>query len=136
MKSSRKIAAWIRSSFLVCTLSGALIAPEPVVAQQAAASAPATEISDEKLAAFAAAFLEISAVRDEINNELGRVHDAQGKAAVRARLEQKVTEILTQHELDDKQYQRLLYLVSAEPATRERFEKVLETLKPKPTTGG
>lgn len=136
MKSGAKMAAWIRSGLLVSALAGALAAPRPVVAQEAAAPAPPAEVSDEKLAAFAAAFLEISAVRDEINNELGRVHDAQGKAAVRAKLEQKVTEILTQHELDNKQYQRLLYQVSAEPAVRERFEKLLETLKPKPTTNG
>jgi hypothetical protein len=114
--------------------AGVVATAQPVQAQEAAAAATA-EISDEKLAAFAAAYLDISALRDEVNNELGRVHDAQGKAAIRVKLEQKVTEILTQHELDAKQYQRLLYAVSAEPATRERFDRVMETLKPKPTTG-
>jgi parvulin-like peptidyl-prolyl isomerase len=114
--------------------AGVVATPQPVQAQEAAATAT-VEISDEKLVAFAAAFLEISALRDEVNNELGRVHDAQGKAAIREKLEQKVAEILAQHELDAKQYQRLLYAVSAEPATRERFDRVMETLKPKPTTG-
>ena len=128
------MAAWVRAAFLACVTAGVVAAPQPVQAQEAAA-ATTVEISDEKLAAFAAAFVEISAVRDEVNNELGRVHDAQGKAAIRAKLEQKVTEILTQHELDAKQYQRLLYAVSAEPATRERFDRVMETLKPKPTAG-
>jgi hypothetical protein len=134
MKFRRSTAALVRAAFLVCVSAGVVANPQPVQAQEAAATAMA-EISDEKLAAFAAAYLDISALRDEVNNELGRVHDAQGKAAIRVKLEQKVTEILTQHELDAKQYQRLLYAVSAEPATRERFDRVMETLKPKPTTG-
>ena len=125
-------AAWVRSASFACALVAATGAPASLLAQEAAVTSPAPEITDEKLTSFATAFLEISALRDEVNNELGRVHDAQGKAAIRARVEQKVNEILSSHELDAKQYQRLLYYVSAEPEVRERFDRVIESLKPKP----
>lgn len=133
MRFRTGIAGWFQTAFLVCVIGGAVAAPEPVMAQEAADAV--LEIPDERLATFAAAFLAISAVRDETSNELGRVHDTQGKAAIRAKLEQKVGEILAQHELDAKQYQRLLFAVSADPLIRERFDAVIDSLKPKPTSG-
>jgi hypothetical protein len=125
-----------RSWTIRCGLLAALAItalPSPGLAQDP--PAPRDEVSDETLTSFATAFLAISAVRDEVNNELGRVHDVQGKAAIRARLEQQVSEILATHELTAKDYQRLIYGVSADPALRERFEQILQALKPKPPGG-
>jgi hypothetical protein len=132
MRVRKGTAAWMRTASLACALVIASGSPSPLEGQEAAAAAAVPEITEAKLTAFATAFLEISTVRDEVNNELGRVHDAQGKAAIRAKLEQRVNEILTSHELDARQYQRLLYYVSAEPEVRERFDRVIESLKPKP----
>ncbi len=111
------------------------MAPAPVHAQESPPPAPTSEITDEKLTVFATAFLKISDVRDGANDELGRVHDAQGKAAIRTRLEQRIGKVLEEQGLTVKEYQGLVYGVSADPALRERFDRILETLKPKPAGG-
>ncbi len=111
-----------------------LLTPSSLKAQQppgrpAQAQRPKeVQIGEEKLRAFAAAHVKISSARDERYNELGRTHEAQGKAQIRERLNQRIAQILQEHALTKEQYQRITFVISVDARQREAFEKIVAEL--------
>jgi hypothetical protein len=105
-------------------------------AQQQPAVQPAVPtIGEEKLTAFAKAFTKISLLRDDVNNELGRTHDAQGKAQIREKLNQGIAAILQEHGITAAELQRLTFIISVDGKQREAFDKIVAGLeKPSSTS--
>lgn len=89
------------------------------------------EVGVEKLTAFTRAYIEISAVRDELYAELGRAHDAEGKAEIRERLNQGIVQVLQQHEMTREEYDRITFIISADAKQREAFDRLLTELAPR-----
>jgi hypothetical protein len=112
---------------VILTAVGLLTFGFPAVAR--AQQQPAVpEIGEEKLTAFAKAFTKISVIRDEINNELGRTHDAQGKSQIREKLNQRIAATLQEHGLTAQEFQRLTFIISVDAKQREVFDKIVAGL--------
>lgn len=92
-------------------------------------------ITPAQLEAYTKAYIEIAAVRDESYGELGRTHEAQGKAAIRLKMEEQIAKILEAHQLTPALYRRITWSISSESAEREIFEKMLATLAPRKAGG-
>jgi len=88
-------------------------------------------IGEERLKAYAMAWIEIGALREEIFAELGRTHDEQGKAEIRARLDSGVAKILDERKLSAHEYQRITYVISVDADQRAAFEKIVAELTKK-----
>jgi hypothetical protein len=92
-------------------------------------------IGEAKLRVYATAWIEIGALREEINAELGRTHDEQGKAEIRARLDSGVAKILDGHKLSAREYERITWVISVDAGQRAGFERIVAELTAKKGDG-
>jgi hypothetical protein len=100
--------------------------PAPLHAQD---SIP--DIGLAKLRTYATAWVDIGTLREEINLELGKTHDEQGKAEIRARLDAGVAKILDEHKLSAHEYERITYVISVDEKQRAEFERIVAELTTK-----
>ena len=104
------------------------VAPRAVLAQAttpAAAPAAAAPL-DPKLVEFAKLHATMNTARDEFFAKIGRTHDDQGKQALRDEFNKQITEVLTAHGTTQADYQRMIFVISSDPAQREQFERALK----------
>jgi hypothetical protein len=105
------------------------IAPRAVQAQATPAAAPAAAAAaplDPKLVEFAKLHATMNTARDEFFAKIGRTHDDEGKQTLREEFNKHITEILTQHGTTQADYQRMIFVISSDPAQREQFERALK----------
>jgi hypothetical protein len=117
-----------RSLFVTALALVSLGAPRAVQAQAAtpAAAAAAPQAIDAKLVEFAKLHATMNTARDEFFAKIGRTHDDEGKAALREEFNKHITEVLTKAGTTQADYQRMIFVISSDPAQREQFEKALK----------
>ena len=105
-------------------------APRAVQAQAttpaAAPAAAAQQALDPKLVEFAKLHATMNTARDEFFAKIGRTHDDEGKLALREEFNKHITEVLAQHGTTQAEYQRMIFVISSDPAQREQFERALK----------
>ena len=107
------------SSLLAVFLMAGPLVSQPLAGQQAP---PVPDVTPELLDTYTRAHIALEAVRDAFHLELGRTHDLQGQARLRAELSERTEAVLSEHELMPAVYERITALISVDPALRVRFE--------------
>ena len=100
----------------------AQVTPTPAAAAPAAAAGPV----DPKLVEFAKLHATMNTARDEFFAKIGRTHDDQGKQTLRDEFNKQITDILAKHGTTQADYQRMIFVISSDPAQREQFERALK----------
>lgn len=90
-----------------------------------AQQAPDAELTEEALAAYTKAHVALDAARDIYQRQLGRTHDLQEQARLRAELADLQLSVLAEHEIRQEEYDRITAVISVDQAVRERFEALL-----------
>lgn len=107
------------------TLVLAFVATPGLEAQQ-----EVTQIAQEKMAAYAKAFVAIGSTRDAIQAELAAVANKTPEAQVelREKLRQETTRIIQENGMTEEEYKRITYVVSYDDAQRKSFEDAVAKL--------
>lgn len=116
-------------------LSVALVAtafPEAAHGQDPAAgqAGKQTQIGQQKMTAYAQAYVQIGAARNEIQAQFaeGGNKTPEAQAQLRENLRQRVSQILQEHSMTREEYQRITLIVSTDQAQRDAFNQVVARL--------
>ena len=101
-----------------------LVKPLPLVAQ----TQELPQITTERMTVFVEAHIAISEQRDDFHAELGRTHELQERERIRARFQERIQEILTEHEMSQLEYDEITLVISIDEEQRLIFERILEEL--------
>ena len=101
-----------------------LVKPLPLVAQ----TQELPQVTTERMTVFVEAHIAISEQRDDFHAELGRTHELQERARIRARFQERIQEILTEHEMNQLEYDEITLVISIDEEQRLIFERILEEL--------
>ena len=122
-----------RGLFVTALALVSLAAPRVLHAQAtttpAASAAAAPAAIDPKLVEFAKLHATMNTARDEFFAKIGRTHDDEGKKALREEFNKHVEDILKQHGTTQAEYQRMIFVISSDPAQREQFERALKQVQ-------
>ena len=98
--------------------------PLPLVAQ----TQELPQVTTERMTVFVEAHIVISEQRDDFHAELGRTHELQERERIRARFQERIQEILTEHEMSQLEYDEITLVISIDEEQRLIFERILEEL--------
>ena len=101
-----------------------LVKPLPLVAQ----TQELPQVTTERMTVFVEAHIAISEQRDDFHAELGRTHELQERERIRARFQERIQEILTEHEMSQLEYDEITLVISIDEDQRLIFERILEEL--------
>ena len=101
-----------------------LVKPLPLVAQ----TQELPQVTTERMTVFVEAHIVISEQRDDFHAELGRTHELQERERIRARFQERIQEILTEHEMSQLEYDEITLVISIDEEQRLIFERILEEL--------
>ena len=101
-----------------------LVKPLPLVAQ----TQEPPQVTTERMTVFVEAHIAISEQRDDFHAELGRTHELQERERIRARFQERIQEILTEHEMSQLEYDEITLVISIDEEQRLIFERILEEL--------
>ena len=101
-----------------------LVKPLPLVAQ----TQELPQVTTERMTIFVEAHIAISEQRDDFHAELGRTHELQERERIRARFQERIQEILTEHEMSQLEYDEITLVISIDEEQRLIFERILEEL--------
>ena len=101
-----------------------LVKPLPLVAQ----TQELPQVTTERMTVFVEAHIAISEQRDDFHAELGRTHELQERERIRARFQERIQEILTEHEMSQFEYDEITLVISIDEEQRLIFERMLEEL--------
>ena len=101
-----------------------LVKPLPLVAQ----TQELPQVTTERMTVFVEAHIAISGQRDDFHAELGRTHELQERERIRARFQERIQEILTEHEMSQFEYDEITLVISIDEEQRLIFERILEEL--------
>ena len=101
-----------------------LAKPLPLVAQ----TQELPQVTTERMTVFVEAHIEISEQRDDFHAELGRTHELQERERIRARFQERIQEILAEHEMSQLEYDEITLVISIDEEQRLIFERILEEL--------
>ena len=101
-----------------------LAKPLPLVAQ----TQELPQVTTERMTVFVEAHIVISEQRDDFHAELGRTHELQERERIRARFQERIQEILTEHEMSQLEYDEITLVISIDEEQRLIFERILEEL--------
>jgi len=101
-----------------------LVKPLPLVAQ----TQELPQVTAERMTVFAEAHIAISEQRDDFHAELGRTHELQERERIRARFQERIQEILAEHEMSQLEYDEITLVISINEEQRLIFERILEEL--------
>ena len=101
-----------------------LVKPLPLVAQ----TQELPQVTTERMTVFVEAHIAISEQRDDFHAELGRTHEVQERERIRARFQERIQEILTEHEMSQLEYDEITLVISIDEEQRLIFERILEEL--------
>lgn len=109
-------------------LAAALLAM--VLPAGAAAQERDAPVTDEALARFARAYVEIGKVRDRIHAELAQTRNktAEDQERLRRSLREEVAKVVVAHEMTQEEYGRITWLVSVDAGRREVLDSLLAQL--------
>ena len=109
-------------------LAAALFAASLITPPLAAQQAPPGDLDQDMLEAYTKAHIALNAARDDYQGQLGRTHDAQEQARLRAELAERSASVLARHEISAVDYDRITALISVDESLRTRFEALLAAL--------
>ena len=101
-----------------------LVKPLPLVAQ----TQELPQVTTERMTVFVEAHIAISEQRDDFHAELGRTHELQERERIRARFQERIQEILNEHEMSQLEYDEITLVISIDEEQRLIFERMLEEL--------
>ena len=101
-----------------------LVKPLPLVGQ--AQELP--QVTTERMTVFVKAHIAISEQRDDFHAELGRTHELQERERIRARFQERIQEILAEHEMSQLEYDEITLVISIDEEQRLVFERILAEL--------
>ena len=101
-----------------------LVKPLPLVAQ----TQELPQVTTERMTVFVEAHIAISEQRDDFHAEPGRTHELQERERIRARFQERIQEILTEHEMSQLEYDEITLVISIDEEQRLIFERMLEEL--------
>ena len=101
-----------------------LVKPLPLVAQ----TQELPQVTTERMTVFVEAHIAISEQRDDFHAELGRTHELQERERIRARFQERIQEILTEHEMSQLEYDEITLVISIDEEQRLIFERMLVEL--------
>ena len=101
-----------------------LVKPLPLVAQ----TQELPQVTTERMTVFVEAHIAISEQRDDFHAELGRTHELQERERIRARFQERIQEILTEHEMSQLEYDEITLVISIDEEQRLIFERILVEL--------
>ena len=101
-----------------------LVKPLPLVSQ----TQELPQVTTERMTVFVEAHIAISEQRDDFHAELGRTHELQERERIRARFQERIQEILTEHEMSQLEYDEITLVISIDEEQRLIFERMLEEL--------
>ena len=101
-----------------------LVKPLPLVAQ----TQELPQVTTERMTVFVEAHIAISEQRDDFHAELGRTHELQERERIRARFQERIQEILTEHEMSQLEYDEITLVICIDEEQRLIFERILEEL--------
>ena len=101
-----------------------LVKPLPLVAQ----TQELPQVTTERMTVFVEAHIAISEQRDDFHAELGRTHELQERERIRARFQERIQEILTEHEMSQLEYDEITLVISIDEEQRLVFERILAEL--------
>ena len=101
-----------------------LVKPLPLVAQ----TQELPQVTTERMTVFVEAHIAISEQRDDFHAELGRTHELQERERIRARFQERIQEIHTEHEMSQLEYDEITLVISIDEEQRLIFERMLEEL--------
>ncbi len=110
---------------LVAAAALALAMPGSARAQEQKADAQAEQITPDQLNEYAQAYVEISKVREEVDNELAHTYKDEDKTKLRQKLTDQVDAIYKKHSLTPKEYERMTFVVSVDAAQRKAFQDLV-----------
>lgn len=90
-------------------------------------------ISDDRMTVYARTFRAVSALRDEMYNQLARTHDREGKERLREELNARLAAIHQERGMPEEEYRRITFVISVDAAQREVFDRKLAELAQTPT---
>ena len=94
-----------------------------------AQQAPRSDLTEEALSAYTKAHIVLDVARDAYHRQLGRTHDVQEQARLRAELAELRVSVLSEHEIRQEEYDRITAVISVDQALHERFETLLVLLR-------
>jgi hypothetical protein len=97
---------------------------------QEVGAAPSAEIGPEKLATYTTLHQKVTALRDEYQGMMGRIHDTEGRERVRVELDEKIAALHTEAGITQDEYDRITLMISFDSALREAFEKLMAQAPP------
>lgn len=119
----------IAKGALLASLLG-LFAVADLSAQQNPTSPPQqVELTDKVLKEFAAAYLELDEVRQEMELELQLVQSAEKAQEIQHEANTKMLAILDEHGFLQEDYAMIVGALNADEEARDRFAAILEELK-------
>ena len=126
----RSIIRGTRSFMFPAALLGglALILVSPVAAQQQEAEA-VPRSGDERFEVFVQAFVEIEEIRDELQTELARWHEADRRNEVRRDGDDRIARILEAHGIHRDTFSEFTRLISVDQDQRDAFEEVASRIR-------
>ena len=101
-----------------------LVKPLPLVAQ----TQELPQVTTERMTVFVEAHIAISEQRDDFHAELGRTHELQERERIRARFQERIQEVLAEHEMSQLEYDEITLVISIDEEQRLIFERILEEL--------
>jgi len=101
-----------------------LVKPLPLVAQ----TQELPQVTTERMTVFVEAHIAISEQRDDFHAEQGSTHELQERERIRARFQERIEEILTEHEMSQLEYDEITLVISIDEEQRLIFERMLEEL--------
>jgi len=108
-----------------------LLLAAPLAAQEKAQEAvPRSE--DMRFAAFVEAFVEIEEIRNELQIDLARWHEADRRAEVRREADDRIARVLEAREIHRETFNAFTRLISTDADQRRAFEEAVARLNASP----
>lgn len=108
--------------------SFAVLSPPAHVAAQAAQTADAPALDDERLTQYATLHRAISNARDEFQASKARVHDEEARERLRHEMDERLGVLYEEHGMPKAEYDEITFRVSIDNELRTRLEEILATL--------
>ena len=77
---------------------------------------------------YARTYRAVSALRDELYNQLARTHDREGKERLREELDTRLAAIHEENAMPVEEYRQITFVISVDGSQREIFDRKLAEL--------
>jgi hypothetical protein len=119
-------------SVLLAGLAGPALAQETAPPRPAPAQAePSSRLSDEKLKAFAVAYLKVDKVRQDYTARIGGTQDQTARQSLKTEANKKMIEAVeTAPDMSLEEYKTIITAAQADPAVAQKVQNNLRSAAP------